>query len=87
MFSCPLYFAVTCHELVNIIAQSPLPYTLVNEVSAYLQVGRLVFEAWLIKDGFNLLPVEVGDPDSFDQTSINKLLHSLMRSIRNVNLH
>lgn len=72
--------------MVNIIAQSLLPYTLVNEVSAYLQVGRLVFEAWLMKDGFNLLPVEVGDPDSFDQASIDKLLHSLSRLIRNVNL-
>lgn len=72
---------------MNIIDRSPLPCTLLNEVSANLQVGRLVFEAWLIQDGFNLLLVEVGDPDSFDQTSIDKLLHSLRRSTRNVNLH
>lgn len=46
-------------------------------VLVYLVVGRLVFEAWLVENGFNLLLVEVGDADSFDQTSIHQLFHPL----------
>lgn len=45
--------------------------------SVYLVVGRLVFEARLVEDGFNLLLVEIGDTDSFDQSSIHQLLHPL----------
>lgn len=73
-------------ELVSIIDQSPLPCSLLDVVSAYLQVGRPLFEAWLVQDGFNLLPVEVGDPDSSNQTSLHKLLHCLRRPVRKVNL-
>lgn len=71
-----LYSRVPCNDLVNNSDQSP-SQALRSDGFSYLQVGRLIFEARLIEDGFNLLPVEVGDPDSFDQTGIDKLLHCL----------
>lgn len=70
IFTCPL------NDLVNSSDQFP-SQALGSDGFSYLQVGRLIFEARLIEDGFNLLPVEVGDPDSFDQTGIDKLLHCL----------
>ena len=45
----------------------------------YLVVGRLVFEAWLVEDGFDLILVEVGDADGLDQISIHQLLHPLRK--------
>lgn len=43
----------------------------------HLMVGRLVLETRLLENGFNLVFVEDGDADSFDQPSIHQLFHGL----------
>lgn len=50
----------------------------------YLVGCRLVLEAWLVEDGFDLIFVKVGDTDRFDQPSVHQLFHSLGEPRRHI---
>lgn len=53
-----------------------LPYFIAC-MSVYLVISRLVLEARLVEESLNLIPVEIGDADGFDQTGIDQLLQPL----------